>query len=103
MENLGGAQWLRAEVQQRTEAKKATEGEGKGNVVCNPKEITGGALYEIAHEELIQLDQWGEGLFSEGIASQSERGLPMKAWVYLAQPSAVKDGLKPTKAYLPIS
>ncbi len=79
--------------------KKAKEGEGKGNVVFDPHGITEGASYEITDAGLRNLDEREKGY------DRIERGVKLdgdevKAWVYIAQPDEVRQGLRPTREYL---
>jgi cation transport regulator ChaC len=85
-----------------TDAKK---GEGKGNIECDPTGTANaeGALYTIKKEGLDELDR------CEGYPKHYDKkemdvflddGTKVKAWVYLAQPNMVAEGLKPTKEYL---
>jgi len=86
-------------------AMDAKKGEGKGNIECDPTGAinTEGALYAIMKSGLNKLD------CSEGYPKHYDRkemdvclddGTKVKAWVYIAQPDMVQDGLKPTKEYL---
>jgi cation transport regulator ChaC len=83
--------------------KKAKPGEGKGNVVPDSHTIVEGVLYDITQSVLDRLDE------KEGYPKHYDRkemyvylddGTKVKAWVHIAQPSMVEDGLKPTKEYL---
>jgi cation transport regulator ChaC len=83
--------------------KKAKPGEGKGNVVPDSHTIVEGVLYDITQSVLDRLDD------KEGSPKHYDRkemyvylddGTKVKAWVHIAQPSMVEDGLKPTKEYL---
>jgi cation transport regulator ChaC len=83
--------------------KGALKGEGKGNVVIDPKGTVEGALYSITKAGLEGLDR------HEGYPTHYDRkeleirmddGTRTKAWVYIAQPQYVEEGLKPRKEYL---
>jgi cation transport regulator ChaC len=80
--------------------KKAREGEGKGNVVYDPKGMAEGALYKITCDGLKQLDEWEKGYGRKELEVNLRDGSKTKAWVYIAQDNVVKDELKPTKLYL---
>ncbi|MGD0645872.1 MAG: gamma-glutamylcyclotransferase family protein [Candidatus Bathyarchaeia archaeon] len=84
---------------------RAKKGEGKGNIKFDPTGISKveGALYTIMEDGLNRLDQ------NEGYPEHYDRkemdiylddGSKVKAWVYIAQPNMVAEGLKPTKEYL---
>lgn len=83
--------------------KDAMKGEGKGNVVIDPKGIVEGALYSITRSGLDGLD------LHEGYPTHYDRkelevrlddGTRVKAWVYIARPKYVEEGLRPRKDYL---
>lgn len=83
--------------------KDAMKGEGRGNVVIDPKGIVEGVLYSITKSGLDGLDK------NEGYPGHYDRkelevrlddGTRGKAWVYIAQPQYVQEGLKPRKEYL---
>ncbi len=79
------------------------QGEGKGNVAPHADGVVEGALYAILDAGLKSLDR------REGYPSHYSRtvlkvrrddGTEVEAWVYIAQPNMVKEGLRPTKEYL---
>ena len=83
--------------------KDAMKGEGKGNVVVDPMGVVEGALYSITKSGLDGLDR------HEGYPGHYDRkelevrlddGTKVDAWVYVAQPRYVKEGLRPRKDYL---
>ncbi len=78
-------------------------GEGYANIAKDKKGIVEGVLYLITKEGLSNLDRY------EGYPCEYDRkvlevvledGSRVKAWVYVAQPDKVRDGLKPSKEYL---
>ena len=84
----------------KTTAKGAKPGEGKGNVVCDPKGQAEGALYEITSEGLKKLDMREKGYYRVELWVELKDGSGQKAWVYIAEPEKVQDGLKPSCEYL---
>ena len=83
--------------------KKAKPGEGKGNVVQDSHAIVEGVLYDITQSGLDELDKkegYPEHYKRLELEVEMDNGAKVKAWVHIAQPIMVKDGLKPTKEYL---
>ncbi len=78
-------------------------GQGFANIVATDEGLVEGVLYEIGGVDLEKLDQ-KEGYpdhYNRFLLSVTpEVGESEKAWVYVAQPSKVQAGLKPTKEYL---
>lgn len=83
----------------------AKKGEGKGNI---ERDITGaaiveGVLYTITSAGLSKLDRC-EGYPGHydrrEIDVRTDEGTKVRAWVYIAQPDMVVEGLKPTREYL---
>jgi gamma-glutamylcyclotransferase len=78
-------------------------GEGKANIVEQPDESVEGILCEVTTEEVGKLDH-REAVPAHylrvNIAVNLENGTEVEAVTYAANPSKLKDGLKPTKAYL---
>ncbi|MBI4611398.1 MAG: gamma-glutamylcyclotransferase [Candidatus Rokubacteria bacterium] len=77
----------------------------KGNVVSCEGEAVLGVLYDLTRKQLADLDRY------EGYPSHYERkkmpievgdaeGKMVEAWVYLARPSKIREGLKPTAKYV---
>ena len=79
--------------------KEAKEGEGKGNVVTDPQGITEGALYEMTEAGLRKLDGNEKGYDRVKLGVRLD-GSKVKAWVYVAQPDKVREGLRPRGKYL---
>lgn len=83
--------------------KDAMKGEGRGNVVIDPKGIVEGALYSITKSGLEGLDKH-EGYPTHYDRKELEVRLDdetkVRAWVYIAQPQYIEEGLKPRKEYL---
>ena len=84
----------------RATATEAKRGEGKGNVVCDPKAKVEGALYEISEAGLLKLDDREKGYYRVELWVEGKDGTGREAWVYIAHPDMVREGLKPTCEYL---
>ncbi len=83
----------------------AKKGEGKGNVEPDPAGAwnTEGAVYTITKEGLEGLDSkegYPEHYDRKEMEVYLDDGSEVRAWVYVAQPKMIKDGLKPTREYL---
>jgi gamma-glutamylcyclotransferase (GGCT)/AIG2-like uncharacterized protein YtfP len=82
---------------------KAKKGEGKGNVAGSPEGFVEGALYTILEEGLEGLDRcegYPEHYGKIMLRVKLDDGTMEEAWVYIAQPHMVAEGLRPTKEYL---
>ena len=83
----------------------AKMGEGKGNIEYDTtgNATVEGALYTIIKEGLERLDRC-EGYPThydrKEMVVYADNGTKVNAWVYIAQPNMIGQGLKPTKEYL---
>jgi len=77
--------------------------EGYANIVVDKESTVEGILYEIEKSDLLKLDRW------EGVPTHYKRivvkvrlkdGKIVEAFTYVANPQKVKNGLRPSKAYL---
>lgn len=77
--------------------------EGKGNIMPDKKEFVEGALYDIESSDRNKLDS-AEGYPAHYtrilVTVELDNGRKIDTFVYIAQSSMVKDGLKPTRKYL---
>ncbi|HEV2317520.1 MAG TPA: gamma-glutamylcyclotransferase family protein [Thermoplasmata archaeon] len=78
-------------------------GEGKANIVEQTDESVEGILSEVTPEEIARLDRY-EGVPAHYLRARvvvtPEDGTEVEAVTYVANPSMVMEGLKPTKEYL---
>lgn len=81
----------------------ADTGEGKANIIAQIGESVEGILSEVTDEELRNLDRC-EGVpahyLRANVVVRLEEGAEVEAVTYVANPSMVMDGLKPTTEYL---
>jgi gamma-glutamylcyclotransferase len=81
----------------------ASHGEGKANLTPQPRELVEGILSEVTEAEMGKLDRC-EGVpdhyLRARVAVKLESGMEAEAVTYVASPSMVRDGLKPTREYL---
>jgi gamma-glutamylcyclotransferase len=81
----------------------AKTGEGKANIVAQTDESVEGILSEVTEEEMGMLDRC-EGApahyLRASVVVRLENGTEVEAVTYVANPSMVVDGLRPTKEYL---
>ncbi len=77
--------------------------EGYANIVRDEGNVVEGVLYQIYEEGLSSLDIY-EGYPHDYdrklLEVELEDGSKVKAWVYVAQPDKVREGLKPSREYL---
>jgi gamma-glutamylcyclotransferase len=81
----------------------ATIGEGKANIMATVNESVEGILSEVTEEEMGKLDRC-EGVPAHYLRAivvvKMKNGTEVDSVTYVANPSMVMDGLKPTKEYL---
>jgi gamma-glutamylcyclotransferase len=81
----------------------ATAGEGRANIMAHTDESVEGILSEVTEEEMRKLDR-REGIpahyLRASVVVKMKNGTEVAAVTYVANPSMVSDGLKPTKEYL---
>ncbi len=81
----------------------AAAGEGKANIMAQTGESVEGILLEVTEEELGKLDRC-EGVpahyLRASVLVKRQDGTEVGAVTYMANPSMIKDGLKPTREYL---
>ena len=77
--------------------------EGYANIVKDENSVVEGILYLISEEGLSNLDFYENYPYDynrKKFEVESEDGTKVKAWVYIAQPDKVREGLKPSREYL---
>jgi gamma-glutamylcyclotransferase (GGCT)/AIG2-like uncharacterized protein YtfP len=77
--------------------------EGYANIVPDENGIVEGILYEIQDSDLHKLDRcegYPKHYCRRDIEVQLDNGQKVMATTYVANPSKVKEGLKPTREYL---
>jgi len=77
--------------------------EGYANITKDEKETVEGILYEIEEQDLKKLDNYEGHPYHydrKEMEVELEDGTKVKAWVYVANPNMVKEGLKPSREYL---
>jgi cation transport regulator ChaC len=81
----------------------ANPGEGKANIMAQTDELVEGILSTVTEEEMGKLDRC-EGVpahyLRAPVVAKLKDGTEVDAVTYVANPSMVFDGLKPTREYL---